>query len=66
VDEALDGPRDALSSTEVEPDDVVGHLMAVLPNALRLTMLTGLSADEAADAVQDATIQAWRRHRQTR
>lgn len=59
---ALSGP----ASLDDTGDGMVGQLIALVPNAVRLAMLMGLSADEAADAVQDATIHAWRRYGQLR
>jgi RNA polymerase sigma factor (sigma-70 family) len=63
---------DSVCAPSAEPelagaaDSVAGELMALVPNAVRLAMLMGLSSDDAADAVQDAVILAWRRHGQLR
>lgn len=66
VDNAPATPVELASETADRDDAMVGELMSLVPKAVRLAMVMGLSADEAADAVQDATIQAWRRRAQLR
>ncbi|MGA8015524.1 MAG: RNA polymerase sigma factor [Candidatus Dormiibacterota bacterium] len=54
--------RDEIGSADAFADALIG----LVPAAVRLGRVMGLSSDEAADAVQEAVVRAWRHRDQLR